>query len=150
MSRVRLRPVATAWATHDLSRHLELQNNASVVHGTHTTSFGVRLSRDNDESNQPGGFNGALTFLGGTAPMLDASNQIVYDSSGQPVTVTLTSLQQYERNVLLSQAGLTQAQVQIWAAAHRVSQSRPGNHTSVGFAGSRGPSSRTTGAYVLT
>jgi hypothetical protein len=98
--------------TRDLTRHLELQNNTSVAHGAHTIRFGIRLRRESDQSNQPGGFNGAFTFLGGTAPMLDASNQAIYDASGNPVTVTLTSLQQYERNVLLSQAGMTQAQIQ--------------------------------------
>ena len=51
-------------------------------------------------------------FLGGVEPVLNAANQIVYDASGNPVTTTLTSLQQYERNVLLSQAGLSQAQIQ--------------------------------------
>ena len=98
--------------TRDLTRHLELQNNTSVAHGAHTIRFGVRVRRDSDQSNQPNGFNGTFSFLGGTAPMLNAANQIVYDSNGNPVTVTLTSLQQYERNVLLSQAGLTQAQIQ--------------------------------------
>jgi hypothetical protein len=98
--------------THNLSRHLELQNNTSVAHGVHTIRFGIRVRRDSDQSNQPGGFNGAFTFLGGTAPALNSSNQIMYDANGNPVTVTLTSLQQYERNVLLSQAGMTQAQIQ--------------------------------------
>ena len=98
--------------TRDLTRHLELQNNTSVAHGAHTIRFGVRVRRDSDQSNQPGGFNGAFTFLGGSAPLLDASNQIVYDASGNPVTTSLTSLQQYERNVLLAQAGLSQAQIQ--------------------------------------
>ena len=99
--------------THDLSRHLELQNNTSVAHGAHTIRFGVRVRRDSDQSNQPNGFNGAFTFLGGVEPQLDASNQIVNDSNGNPVTVTLTSLQQYERNVELAQLGLTQAQIQV-------------------------------------
>ncbi len=98
--------------THDLTRHLELQNNTSVAHGAHTIRFGVRVRRDSDQSNQPGGFNGAFTFLGGSAPVLNASNQIVYDASGNPLLTTLTSLQQYERNVTLAQAGLTQAQIQ--------------------------------------
>jgi len=98
--------------THDLSKHLELQNNTSISHGAHTIRLGVRVRRDGDQSNQPGGFNGAFTFLGGVEPMLNAANQIVDDSSGNPVTVTLTSLQQYERNVLLAQAGFTAAQVQ--------------------------------------
>lgn len=98
--------------THDLSRHVEFQNNTSIAHGAHTIRFGVRLRRESDQSNQPGGFNGAFTFLGGVAPVLDSSNQIVYDGSGNPLTVTLTSLQQYERNVLLAQSGLSQAKIQ--------------------------------------
>ncbi|MDR3700449.1 MAG: carboxypeptidase regulatory-like domain-containing protein [Candidatus Sulfopaludibacter sp.] len=98
--------------THDLSKHLELQNNTSISQGTHTIRFGVRVRRDSDQSNQPGGFAGSFTFLGGVEPVLDATNQAVTDSSGNPLTVNLTSLQQYERNVYLSQAGLTGAQIQ--------------------------------------
>jgi hypothetical protein len=98
--------------TRDLTRHLELQNNTSIAHGAHTIRFGIRIRRDSDQSNQPSGFNGTFTFLGGVAPMLDAANQAVYDNAGNPVTVTLTSLQQYERNVLLTQAGLGQTQIQ--------------------------------------
>ncbi len=98
--------------THDLTRHLELQNNTSVSHGVHTLRFGVRVRRDGEQSNQPNGFNGTFSFLGGVEPELNSANQIVYDSSGNPVTETLTSLQQYERNVLLAQAGLTQTQIQ--------------------------------------
>jgi hypothetical protein len=98
--------------THDLSRHFELQNNTTIAHGTQTIRFGVRVRRDGDQSSQPGGFNGSFIFLGGVEPMLNAANQLVYDSNGNPLTVTLTSLQQYERNVLLSQTGLGQAQIQ--------------------------------------
>jgi hypothetical protein len=98
--------------THDLSKHFELQNNTSIAHGTQTIRFGVRIRRDSDQSNQPSGFNGTYTFLGGVAPMLDGDNQIEADSNGNPITVTLTSLQQYERNALLSAAGFTQTQIQ--------------------------------------
>ncbi len=98
--------------THDLTRHLELQNNTSLSHGTQTIRFGIRVRRDGDQSSQPGGFNGTYTFLGGVEPMLTAADQIATDASGNPVTTTLTSLQQYERNVLLAQAGLTQSQIQ--------------------------------------
>jgi hypothetical protein len=92
--------------THDRTRHFELQNNTSISHGRQTIRFGVRIRRDGDQSNQPNGFNGTYTFLGGVAPVLDADNQITGS------TVTLTSLQQYERNVLLTQAGYTEAQIQ--------------------------------------
>ena len=98
--------------TNDLTRHLELQNNTSIAHGAHTIRFGIRIRRDGDQSNQPNGFNGAYTFLGGVEPVLSSVNQIVYDASGNPVTTTLTSLQQYERNVILSQSGFSQVQIQ--------------------------------------
>ncbi|MGA2115004.1 MAG: carboxypeptidase regulatory-like domain-containing protein [Bryobacteraceae bacterium] len=98
--------------THDLTRHLELQNITSVSHGVHTLRFGARVRRDGDQSNQPNGFNGAFNFLGGIEPELNSANQIVYDSSGNPVTETLTSLQQYERNVLLTPAGFSQTAIQ--------------------------------------
>jgi hypothetical protein len=98
--------------TSDTSRHFELQNYTSISHGTHTLRFGVRVRRESDQSEQPNGFNGMFTFLGGLAPVLNAANQVVTDSSGNPLTTNLTSLQQYERNLALSQAGLTQTQIQ--------------------------------------
>ena len=99
-------------ATHDLTRHYELQNNTSISHGAHTIRFGLRGRRDSDQSSQPSGFNGTFTFLGGLAPVLNAQNQPVIDANGNAETVELTSLQQYERNVELSQAGFTQTQIQ--------------------------------------
>jgi hypothetical protein len=77
--------------THDRTKHFELQNNTSVAHGAHTIRFGVRARRDGDQSNQPGGFNGSFTFLG---------------------TANLTSLAQYEQNVILSQQGYSEAEIQ--------------------------------------
>jgi Carboxypeptidase regulatory-like domain len=98
--------------THDEARHFELQNYTSIMHGRHTIRLGARLRREGDQSNQPSGFNGSFSFLGGQAPQLNAQNQIVTDGSGNPVTTTLTSLQQYERNLTLTQAGLTETQIQ--------------------------------------
>src|SRR5271157_5423189 len=63
--------------THDLSRHLELTNNTSISHSAHTIRFGLRVRRDGDQSNQPNGFNGAFTFLGGVEPALNSQNQVV-------------------------------------------------------------------------
>ncbi len=99
--------------THDQTKHFELQNNTSIAHGAHTIRFGVRLRRDSDQSSQPGGFNGSFTFLGGVEPVLTSANQIALDANGNPLTETLTSLQQYERNIFLSQAGIGQAQIQV-------------------------------------
>ncbi|HKE22799.1 MAG TPA: TonB-dependent receptor [Bryobacteraceae bacterium] len=98
--------------THDVSRHFELQNYTSISHGVHTIRFGVRVRRESDQSEQPNGFNGTFTFLGGLAPVLNTQNQIVTDANGNPVTTNLTSLQQYERNLALLAAGLTETQIQ--------------------------------------
>ena len=98
--------------TFDRSHHYELQNYTSLSKGKQTIRFGVRARRDSDQSNNPEGFNGAFTFLGGDEPVLNAANQIVSDQNGNAETQLLTSLQQYQRNLMLQQAGFTAAQIQ--------------------------------------
>ena len=96
----------------DENRHFELQNYTSVAHNRHTLRFGVRVRREGDQSNQPNGFNGTFTFLGGTEPVLTPNNTIQLDANGNPVTTFLTSIQQYQRGLLLAQAGLGAPQIQ--------------------------------------
>ncbi len=98
--------------THDTSKHFELQNYTSISHGVHTIRFGVRVRREADQSNQPGGFNGTFTFLGGNEPVLGSNNQIVYDANGNPETALLTAAQQYIRNLQLTALGLSEATIQ--------------------------------------
>lgn len=98
--------------THDLTRHYEFQDYASLSHNAHTIRFGLRMRRDSDQSNNPAGFNGQFSFFGGTEPILSAQNQIVTGANGNPATEVLTSLQQYERNLQLTAAGFTEAQIQ--------------------------------------
>jgi hypothetical protein len=99
--------------SYSVSKHMELQNNTSLSHGAHTIRFGIRMRRESDQTNSPSGFAGSYTFLGGTAPQLTPANTIALDANGNPLTVTLTSLQQYERNVMLTQSGISAAQVQL-------------------------------------
>ena len=42
--------------------HYELQNYTSVIHGNHTSKFGVRFRALHDNNNSTGGFNGSFTF----------------------------------------------------------------------------------------
>ncbi len=84
--------------THDRGHHYELTNVSSLAHGIHTIRFGVRVRRDSDQSNQPQGFNGSFTFLGGSVPLLGPDNQILYDSNGNEQVTFLTSLQLYIAN----------------------------------------------------
>ncbi len=93
--------------TFDRAHHYELQNYTSLTRGTHTLRFGARIRRDSDQNNNPEGFNGIFTFLGGEEPVLDSSNSIVPGA-----TELLTSIQQYQRNLMLQQAGFTPTQIQ--------------------------------------
>jgi len=97
---------------HAVSRHFELQNYTSVAHGVHTLRFGARIRRDGDQDQNQSGFGGGFTFQGGLAPELTSNYQIETDSSGNPLTQTLTSLQQYQLFLQLQQAGFTGAQIQ--------------------------------------
>lgn len=96
----------------DRTHHFELQNYTTITRGKQTIKFGVRARRQSDQNNDPQGFNGQFTFLGGVEPVLDGSDQIVYDQNGVAQTQFLTSLQQYQRNLALQKAGLSQSQIQ--------------------------------------
>ena len=51
--------------TFDRTHHYELQDYTSLTRSQHTIRFGVRARRDSDQNNNPAGFNGTFTFLGG-------------------------------------------------------------------------------------
>ena len=96
---------------NDLNYHYELQNYTSISYGRHTIRFGVRIRRNSDLSNQPNGFNGTYTFLGGTVPALNPDNTVT-TVNGVAQTTFLTSLQQYQRGLLLQQAGFNASTIQ--------------------------------------
>ncbi len=97
---------------YDTTKHFELQNYTSVLHGAHTLRFGVRLRRESDANQNPQGFNGSFSFNGGVVPLLNAQNQVLLDASGNPQVTQITSLQQYIRNLQLLKAGFTETQIQ--------------------------------------
>ena len=93
----------------DASNYYELTNTTSIVKGVHTWKFGVRARGETDDNTSPVNFGGTFTFAGGEAPELNADNQEVLDSSGQPVMEPITSIQQYQRALLgLPGGGATQ------------------------------------------
>src|SRR5436853_6864910 len=77
----------------DTQNNYEFQDYLSVIHGRHSWRFGARLRRQTDDSVSPQNFNGTFTFSGGDAPLLDANNQPVLDSAGQPVSTPITSIE---------------------------------------------------------
>jgi hypothetical protein len=90
----------------------ELQNYTSMVRGTHSLRFGVRLRGQTDANTAPQNFNGTFTFAGGgLAPELDAANQPVVDAGGQPVLVPIDSIERYRRTLLFASLGDTPAEI---------------------------------------
>ena len=56
---------STIGHTFDTQNSYELQNYTSMLHGTHSWRFGVRLRGQTDDSVSPQNFNGTFTFGGG-------------------------------------------------------------------------------------
>lgn len=98
--------------TFDTQNNFELQNYTSMLRGSHSLKFGVRLRGQTDDNVAPQNFNGTFTFTGGAlAPVLDANEQPVLASNGQPVMAPITSIQRYQRTLLLQQLGLPASQI---------------------------------------
>ncbi len=90
----------------DTQNSYELQNYTSKVKGAHSWRFGVLLRGQTDDSIAPQNFNGTFTFGGNPlAPVLSAQNQ----ATGQ--LAPITSIQRYQRTLLLQQLGDTPAQI---------------------------------------
>jgi hypothetical protein len=80
--------------------NIEADDDAIVTTKHHTLKFGTQTTTYIEHRQLPTDFNGAYTFGGGTAPVLDANNQ----PTGQ--TETITGIEQYRR-ALLGLAGGT-------------------------------------------
>jgi hypothetical protein len=97
----------------DTQNYFELQNYTTTSKGAHVWKYGVRLRGQTDDNISPFDFNGKFTFGGGLAPQLDANNQEVLDSSGQPVLVNISSIESYRRTLLFHQMGFTPDQIRM-------------------------------------
>src|SRR5881296_1685190 len=95
----------------DTQTNHEFQDYVSALHGQHSWRFGVRLRRQADDNISPQNFQGTFTFSGGAAPVLDANNQLVPDSAGQPIQAAITSIKRYRRTLLFQNIGLTPSQI---------------------------------------
>jgi hypothetical protein len=95
----------------DAQNNFEVQNNTSVLRGSHTTRFGVRLRAGRETNTSPQNYAGTFTFGGGLAPQLDAQNNPILDGSGQPVLVNISSIESYRRTLLFEQIGFPAGQI---------------------------------------
>jgi len=85
---------------HNNEDRWELQNYSTWTKGRHILRYGLRLRGVKITDFSPQNFGGTFTFSGGDAPQLDANNQVVLDSHGDPVLVPITSLERYRRTLL--------------------------------------------------
>ena len=83
----------------------ELQNYSTLTSGRHILRFGGRFRGVHITDVSPQNFGGTFIFSGGIAPQLDANNQIVRDALGDPVLISITSLERYRRTLLFQGRG---------------------------------------------
>lgn len=89
----------------------EFQNYTTISHDAHTWHFGVRVRAAVMDNMSPINFGGTFVFSGGLAPELDANDQPVFDSSGNPVLVNITSIESYRRTLVFQQMGVSPSQI---------------------------------------
>ncbi len=95
----------------DTRNNYEFQNYTSMLRGRHTWRLGVRLRGTTETSISPQNYGGTFTFSGGIAPQLDAGNRPLVDNAGQPVLVSISSIESYRRTLLFQQQGLSSADI---------------------------------------
>ncbi len=89
-----------------LSNNWEFNDTMSHTMGRHMFKWGARLRQANYDDTSVNNFGGTYTFLGGTGPELDASNNAIV---GTPVQ--LTALERYRRTLLFQSMGLSAATI---------------------------------------
>jgi hypothetical protein len=98
-----------AW---DTSNYYELNNLTTYTAGVHTIKWGGRARESMINDYSPSNFNGTFSFVGGSAPELDANNQPIIGSDGNFVIAPETSLERYRRTLVFEQLGYTPLQMQ--------------------------------------
>jgi hypothetical protein len=96
---------AQAGHSFNLENDYELQNYTSLLRGSHTWRFGARLRAAYLNDTSPTNFGGTFVFSGGLAPELGPDNLPVVGPDGQPVLVSITSIESYQRSLLFEQMG---------------------------------------------
>jgi hypothetical protein len=105
--------------TIDTENHYELQNYTTVSGGAHTWKFGVRVRAVTIDNTSPQNFGGSYTFNGGYAPILDANGlpvapgvQCDQTNPNAAACQLLTSIQVYQRTLILQSLGLGASAIQ--------------------------------------
>jgi hypothetical protein len=96
---------ATIGNAADFQNSYEFQDYLSFVKGAHTWRFGVRLRGQVENTYTPENFNGTFTFSGGQGPALDSAGRMLPGPGGNPVLVSMKSIEQYRRTFLFQGMG---------------------------------------------
>jgi len=88
--------------------NFELTNNTTYIAGKHSFKWGTRMREALRTNRSETNFNGVYTFLGGTGPQLDSSNQPI-----AATTETLSALQVYQRTLVGQTQGLSAGSIQF-------------------------------------
>ena len=86
---------------------LTVQDAVLWTSGAHTLRVGARLRRTTILETSPEFYSGTYTFTGGLAPQLDANGGIVRDNQGQPLLISVNSLERYRRTLLFQRRGFS-------------------------------------------
>lgn len=92
-------------------KNYEFQNYTTVPSGVHTWRFGARVRGTVETSDSPQNFGGTFAFGGGLAPELNAANQRLVDSAGQPVLVNIDSMERFRRTLLYQKLGFSSSRI---------------------------------------
>ncbi len=94
----------------DARNSYELQNYTSIINGSHSWKFGVRLRRETDDNISPQNFGGTFSFGGSDRqPSLDANGRPI--CAGTPVLTPVTSIERYRFTLLMQQIGCLSADI---------------------------------------
>src|SRR6266542_2354024 len=94
----------------DARNSYELQNYTSIINGSHSWKFGVRLRRETDDNISPQNFGGTFSFGGSDRqPSLDANGRPI--CAGTPVLTPVTSIERYRFTLLMQQIGCSSADI---------------------------------------
>ena len=94
----------------DARNSYELQNYTSIISGTHSWKFGVRMRRETDDNISPQNFGGTFSFGGSDRqPSLDANGRPICAS--QPVVTPVTSIERYRFTLLMPQNGCSASDI---------------------------------------
>src|SRR5262249_17783324 len=89
----------------------EVRNTNSIGFHQHSLKVGARVRGVRIENLSSANFGGTFTFSGGTAPKLDANDNVVHDPSGQPIPISISSIERYRRTLTFQERGLPPAAI---------------------------------------